>query len=127
MKQNTKKAIKSIFLILTPLILVLIIFGKAILGFIGESYVESYGLLLIIVLSSYFVSIFQIFLAIAKVKMHLKNLILIVSMNFILILVLSYIFMFKFGILGLGYAWLLSYILTDLTIIIIMRTNIFDY
>lgn len=121
LKKNVLYSIIGIFVLLTPLIIILYFFGGLILGFIGKGYVEALDLLRIMIFSSYFMSIYQIFLSIKKVQKDVKSLLLISTLNFLFLIILSYIFMVNFGLNGIGYAYLLSYCLSSVMVIFLIK------
>jgi Na+-driven multidrug efflux pump len=121
LKQNTLHSLIGIFSLLIPLVFILYFFGGFLLGIIGKSYVDAWDLLKIMALSSFFVSIYQLFISIKKVQKDLNSLIILSVINFSLIISLSYIFMLKFGIIGMGYAWFLSYFFSTIVVILIIR------
>ena len=95
--------------LLVPAVLTIFFFGDWLLGLLNSQYVAATGLLRIIALSSFLVSIYTLFIPIQNVRMKVES---VVSINFIrciLLLGLSYVFMNKYGILGVGYGWLITY------------------
>lgn len=123
LKRNTLNSLIGITLLLIPAVLILYIFGGFFLGIIGKNYVEGLNLLRILVLSSFFVSIYQIFFSIKKVQKDIRVLIFISGINFFLIICLSYIFMLKFGMIGIGYGWFISYFISSVIIGLIIKNN----
>ena len=122
--KSTKNIFKSVFasfIILTIAIFFLYFFGDILLRLIGDNYVQGFDLLKIMALSSFFVTICQIYFAIKKVQKDMKGLISISLLIFILLLGLSYIFMIYFDIIGVGYAWIISYGISSLLIIIFYK------
>lgn len=121
LKKNTLHSLMAVFLLLIPIVLLLFFFGEFLLGLFGKSYVEGLDLLKIMALSSFFVCIYQIFFSIKKVQKDINVLILLSAINFVLILLLTYIFMIMFGLIGIGYAWLLSYFIISMIILILIK------
>ena len=108
LKIHLKKAIKIIFIIIIPAIIVTVFFGKYVLLAFGKDYSdEGLKFLRILALSGIFVSFNYIFGTILKVKHRIKALIYINLVNAILILGLSYLFLSK-GLLGIGFAWIIG-------------------
>jgi len=117
LKKNTIKAFLAIFSIWVPIALFIFVFGGYILGFFGEDYVNGFDLLKAMVISSFFYSICQVYFTIEKIRNNIKDLIKISFLIFILLVSLSYLMMFKFGILGVGYAWIVSYFLGSILVL----------
>jgi O-antigen/teichoic acid export membrane protein len=109
LKKNTMKSLFIIFFLLIPAIIILYLFGGFILGSIGKSYVEGLDLMRIMVLSSFFVAIVNIYFSIKKVQKDMKRLVVLSAVLFFLLIGLSYVFMPMFGIVGVGYAWIGGY------------------
>ncbi len=107
LKENVLKAVKLIFVILIPSLIIIFIFGeKFLLLFSTEYSNESFEMLLLLAASSIFSSITSIFISIKKVQ---KDMTIINYLNFILsalIIGVGYIALLKYGLLGIGYAWL---------------------
>lgn len=96
-------------IVLIPAIVFLLLFGEAILGFFGAEYIQGQNLLYLLVGSSFFVSICYHYFAIEKIKKDIGKLVLSSGATFLLLILLGWILMHHYGILGIGYAWLLSY------------------
>jgi O-antigen/teichoic acid export membrane protein len=116
LRKSTLKSLAIIFSLLIPAALILYIFGGFILGIIGKSYVEALDLLRIIVLSSFFVTLVNVYFSIIKVQKNMKRLVFLSVLLFVLLIGLSYVFIPAFGIVGVGYAWLGGYGLCSLLI-----------
>jgi len=110
LKKTTLKSIFSIFSLLIPAVIILYFYGGFILKLIGKDYAAGgLNLLRIMALSSFFVAVCQIYFSIKKVQKDIKSLIFLSALIFALLLGLSYVFMLKFGIVGVGYAWMAGY------------------
>jgi O-antigen/teichoic acid export membrane protein len=124
MRKNTLKSSFAIFLVLTPIAAILYLFGDYFLGLIGTSYINGYDLLKTIVVSSFFYAICMIFFSVRRVQKNMGDLILISSIIFFLLLGLSYPLMIKFGIIGVGYASIITYFVASVIILIKIRKSI---
>jgi O-antigen/teichoic acid export membrane protein len=111
LRKNTIKAFLAIFAILMPMALFIFLFGGYILKIFGDSYVNALDLLRVMVISSFFYSICQVYFTIEKVRNNIKDLISVSLIIFILLVCLSYIMSLHFGIIGVGSAWVISYLL----------------
>jgi len=119
LKSNTLKSLFAIFLILIPTIVIIYFFSGYLLNFVGKNYNEGLGLLRLMSLSSVFVAIYSVYFSIKKVQKDVKGLIIISLSAFILIISLSYNFMLRFGIIGVGYAWMIGYGLISLVVVMV--------
>lgn len=117
LKKNVLKSIISIFGLLFIGVLFLFLFGKTLLGFIGSNYVQGYNLLLTVSFSSFFYGIYLTYISIKKIQKKMKYLVLLNISLFIMLLGLSYIFLLNFGIIGVGYAFIIAYALISIIII----------
>jgi len=111
LKKNVLKSGKAILLVLVPGVIFIYIFGGIVLEIFGQDYVEALPLLHMLVLSSFFVSLHDLFIPILNIKMRVSNLIKLNFIRFCLLLGLSYIFLQDYGLIGFGYAWMLTHIL----------------
>lgn len=110
LKKSTLKSTRAVFLLLTPLSIILYLTGGWILGSIGKDYATNgLGLLRIMIISSFFMAIFYIYSSIKKIQKDIKGLILLNGLIFVLLIGLGYIFMQWFGIIGMGYAYIAGY------------------
>lgn len=113
-KRNLLRSGKVVFILLIPSIIFIYFFGATILQIFGEDYVQSLPLLQVLVLSSFFVVLYEFFVPILNIQMKVKQLIKINIIRFSLIIGLSYILLTQYGILGFGYAWMITYIVLTL-------------
>ena len=109
LRRNSFKALKFIFLLLIPLVLGIIVFGKYILLFFGVKYaVKSFDILLILCLASIPYSFNIVYLTAKRVKEELD--IVIMAFGFLAFFTVlgSYILIQIIGIIGVGIAWLVG-------------------
>lgn len=118
LRKNTLKSSLAIFLILTPSAIILYLFGGYFLGLIGSNYIYGTNLLKTIIISSFFYAICMIFFSIKRVQKNMGDLIVVSCIIFSLLIGLSYPLMLKFGIIGVGYAWIISYFVACIVILI---------
>jgi O-antigen/teichoic acid export membrane protein len=109
LKKSVVKSYTMIFVLLIPVVLITYFFGHFILSFLGKSYLESLELLKIFALSSFFVAIVSVYMSVKRVQMDIKSLMLVSIGTCILTLSLSPLFLLKFGIIGIGYTWIITY------------------
>lgn len=105
---HLNKSIIIIALILVPIVLITVIFGKYILLVFGKQYSgEGFALLLLLALSAIPIAINSIFGSILRVKHQINKLIWISLLGTILVLGVSYLLMSQ-GLIGIGWAWILG-------------------
>jgi O-antigen/teichoic acid export membrane protein len=114
LKKSVAKSLIISFALLIPVIILLYIYGGTLLTIIGrdeyfESYIDSLELMKVMILSSFFVAIVDIYFSIKRVQRNVNDLIFISCLIFALITGLSYLFIPRFGLVGAGYAWLIGY------------------
>jgi O-antigen/teichoic acid export membrane protein len=119
LKQSMVYSLISIYVILIPLVIGIFYFGDELLNLFGESYVPAFDLLKIFAISSFFVAIFNLFIPLQNIRLHVNNVIIFNFFRFALLLTLSYILIQYFGIMGIGFAWLITYIILVMGILII--------
>jgi len=117
LKKGVVKSYAIIFTLLIPMVLIIFFLGQYILSFLGESYLESLELLKIFALSSFFVAIVYVYISVKRVQMDIKSLMLVSITTCILTLSLSPLFLLEFGIIGIGYAWIITYGIIALSLI----------
>lgn len=111
------KSLFATFSLLVPIIIFIFCFGECFLGIAGKDYAsESFDLLKVMTISSIFVAIFYIYVSIKRVQKDISVLILLSGFVFTLLIGLGYFFMLRFGLIGIGYAWITSYIICILMI-----------
>ena len=110
LKKTVLKSIFTIFLLLTPSVIILYFSGELVLQLVGKDYAgRGLNLLRLMALSSFFVAICEIYSSIRRIQKDMKGLILLGALIFVLLLELSYTFIPKLGLPGVGYAWIISY------------------
>jgi O-antigen/teichoic acid export membrane protein len=112
LKTTAYKSPRFAFIILAPLVMAIVVFGDDILLLFSPEYLAAaYQLLLLLTISSLFYAIVTVYVTVVRVQ---KNVILL---NYIrltvtgLTLLLSYVLLHKIGLIGIGYAWLLSHVI----------------
>jgi O-antigen/teichoic acid export membrane protein len=110
LKKTTIKALLAIFSLLIPAVIFLFFAGGWVLRLIGTDY-SAHGLelLRIMVLASIFLAVNFIYYSIKRIQKDVKGLVLLSGLIFTLLVGLSYPFMLHFGIVGAGYAWVVSH------------------
>jgi O-antigen/teichoic acid export membrane protein len=106
LKENVLKSVKLILMILIPALIMIFLFGDKILLLFSKEYSEqSFELLQLLAISSVFFAVTSIFISIKKIQ---KDIRMINYVNFalsVMIIGFGYVALLKYGLLGLGYAW----------------------
>jgi len=119
---GTLRSYKVTFAVLTPLTILLIIFGDLVLGIFGDQYpIMALDLLRIMLLSSFFVAIVQIGMSIMRVKNANRDIVVLSGWIFFSLIASSIILTSIVGLNGIGYAWLISYGTGSLLSAILLR------
>jgi O-antigen/teichoic acid export membrane protein len=115
------KSIIGTFSLLVPAILFICIFGKFILEFMGLESAGGYELLVLLSISSIFSSLIHIYISVRKLLFDINSLIILGILIFVLQIITSYIFMIKWGLIGIGYAFNITYFLIVLYLYALYR------
>lgn len=109
LKQEVKRSLRLILLILIPAIPIILLLGGKILLLFGKTYAENATKLLwIVALSALPLSLNYIYFSIKRVEMKLKGVVGLSGFIAIATLALAYVLLPQIGILGAGVAWLVS-------------------
>lgn len=115
-KKNLVKAISATYALLIPTIIIIFLFGDFFLGLFGKSYVDSHKLLCLIAISSLFTAIYSLFVSILRINMKMGTVLKLNILLFIILLGLSYIFIIKYGLVGVGYARIITSVIISVLI-----------
>ncbi|WP_269851760.1 lipopolysaccharide biosynthesis protein [Methanosarcina horonobensis] len=112
-KELKKMIIKSfsiVFSIIIPALVILYFESDWFLNIFGKTYSENGGdLLKIMIFTSIFMTITSIYITIKRIQKDVNEIVILSGIIFLILIGSSYIFMLKFGLIGIGYAWVLSY------------------
>lgn len=105
------KALKLMAVLMVPSILVIFFFGDKVLLIFNKEYsTGAFELLRLLAIASLFASAMSVYIAIKRVQKDLRTINLLVIAVAVTILVSSYVGLVEFGLNGLGYAWVFTYI-----------------
>lgn len=106
-RKDVIRAVKFAFILLIPAILGILILGDKLLLLFGSEYSENASKLLwLLALSGIPLTITRIYVAIKRIQLKIRPLIVIYAFRMIGILALSYVLMTSIGLLGIGIAWI---------------------
>jgi O-antigen/teichoic acid export membrane protein len=109
LQQNTTRSLKLISLLLLPAIVVIFLIGDKLLLLFGEAYSQNATTLLwVLAIASIPVSFNFIYLSVRRVQNKLTGVVGLTLFIAIATLLLSYLLLPKFGLLGVGIAWIAS-------------------
>lgn len=108
----------AVIVLLIPTVMLIIHFGDSLLILINDEYLEAFDLLKVMALSSVIVAVYSLYIPIQNVRMKVGNLVTLNAIRCILLLLSSYVFIQTYGILGVGYGWMVTYCIVSLLIII---------
>ncbi len=119
--ESLRKSVKKIGVLTIGTLIVTIIFfnffGRFVLSLFGKDYVAAFDLLRLISVSGLLYAIYVIFTILLNMKMKVNYIILLNVVLFILVDVLSYFFLIRYGITGVGYAFIIAYAILDIFIL----------
>lgn len=111
LKENLYKALGAAYFALIPCVMLVCLFGKNILGFINPNYIGAFNLLRLVALSKFVEVLFVLFISVQNIRLKVKAVVKINLLYCTLLLALSYFFIRQYDIIGVGYAWLVSYLI----------------
>ncbi|OPY27125.1 MAG: Polysaccharide biosynthesis protein [Methanocella sp. PtaU1.Bin125] len=117
MRKNVIRAASAIYAILIPGVAFIYFFGPQLLALFGKDYVESIELLRLFAFTSLFFAIYCLMVPIQNVRMNVKRIIRVNFIIFLLFMGMSYLLMTQMGIVGVGYALMITYIIVDIIIL----------
>lgn len=104
---NVLKAIKFIFILLVPSIILFLFLGDKILYLFGSEYSENaLKMLWVLCISSIPLAINKLYVVVKRVELKLKPIIYVYSFATILVFGGCYVLMGKYGLIGIGIGWL---------------------
>jgi O-antigen/teichoic acid export membrane protein len=127
-RSNALKSLKTSYLIQIPLAIGLFIFGGWLLGTFGQGYASGgTEVLRLLVISTFFYTLFVIILSWAKINKEMKALVVLSLVSCLSTIGLSYLLIGPYGVNGIGYAFIISYLVATMVgagIIVARRTKI---
>jgi len=109
LKRTVVKSLVVIFLLLVPAAAVLYLCGGWVLGVVGAEYAAGgVEVLRVMVVASLFVGVNYVYFAIKRVQKDVKGIVVLSGLVFVLLVGFGYVFMLMYGVVGVGYAWLVG-------------------
>ena len=109
LKRAVVKSLFAIFLLMIPAAVILYVWGGWLLGLVGADYASGgFAVLRMMVVASLFVGVNLVYFAIKRVQKDVKGLVVLSGVIGGLLVGFGYVFVVMFGLVGVGYAWLMS-------------------
>lgn len=121
LKNSVMRACEASFVLLFPAVLVIFLYGDRLLGLFNKDYIEAFNLLRILALSGFLVTVYSLFIPIQNVRMKMGSIVKLNAIRCLLLLGFSDILIKQYGILGIGYGWIITYIVIDIYIFWLVR------
>ncbi len=121
LRKNFIKAAMSVYSILIPGAIFFFLFGGLILGFFGQRYVEGLELMKLIIISSFFYTIYSLFTPVLNIRMNVNAIILLNLIIFLALLGQTFLLTPVYGINAFGYALISTFVITDLVILYLAK------
>lgn len=116
LRKGVLRNLMATYAILIPAVLVIVVFGDVLLGFFGKDYLAAFDLLRVIAISSLFVTVYNLFIPLQNIRLKVRGIAIVSLIRFVLLLGLSYVFLTRFGVIGAGYAWIITYVILSVGI-----------
>jgi O-antigen/teichoic acid export membrane protein len=117
MRKNVLRAAAAMYAVLIPGVIFMFLFGGRLLALFSKDYTESITLLRLFALVSLFFANYCLMVPVQNVRMNVKRIMHINVIIFVLFLGMSYLFLTHIGIVGVGLALLLTFMIVDVIII----------
>jgi len=121
LRKGVVRNLAATYVFLVPVILLIVIFGDLLLGFFGNDYLVAFDLVKVIVVSSPFVAIYNLFTPLQNIRLKAGEVVIMSFIRFMLLVGLSYVFLSWFGVIGAGYAWAVTYAILSLGIAVFVK------
>jgi O-antigen/teichoic acid export membrane protein len=119
LRATALRATVGTYLLLVPMAVILYISGQFLLDIVGEEYVEGLNLLRIMIFSSFFLTTWSIFSTIKKIQKDMRTLLALSGFILVTLTSTAYAFIARFGLIGVGYAWLTTFALVTVIIVVL--------
>ena len=110
LRLSTIRSLIAIYALLIPAVIILYFSGDIVLGVIGKEYATNgFELFRVMIFTSLVLPVTYIYSAVKRVQNRVRELVLLNGLIFALLVGLAHICMINYGIVGIGYAWVISY------------------
>ena len=109
LERTVVKSLVVIFSLLVPAAVLLCVCGGWVLGVVGADYATGgVEVLRMMVVASLFAGINYVYFAIKRIQKDVKGIVVLNGVIFVSLIGLGYLFMTMFGVVGVGYAWVVG-------------------
>jgi O-antigen/teichoic acid export membrane protein len=121
MQRNVIKSFAAVYALMVPAFVFIFFFGNTVLSLYGNQYTDTFDLLKLVAASGFFYTVYSVFCAIKRVTMGIRSIVLLNLLMFVLSLVLSYFLMQVYGVTGVGYAPIITFVILDVIVLGIVK------
>lgn len=121
LRKGVTKTLTATYVILVPAIMLVVFFGDLLLGLLGKDYLAAFDLLKVVALSGFIVAVYTIFIPLQNIRLRVEGIVVMNLLRFVLLLGLSYLFLIRCGIIGVGYAWAITYTIMGIGIAVFVK------
>ncbi len=119
LRHNALKSLSFAVLILLPVLIIVLLFGDWLLLLFGREYsVEAVQLLKLLAVACFLSLVPGTYIAIKKIRKEMRGVNAVSVLNSGFLLGLSYVMVRWFGLIGVGYAWLITSIALGVVVIV---------
>jgi O-antigen/teichoic acid export membrane protein len=123
LRKGTVMTLSVTYAALVPAVLFIVLFGDLLLNFFGSEYTTAFNLLRLIAISSFFVTIFNLFIPLQNIRMQVRGVVAVNFLRFAIYLGLSYILLQSIGVIGAGIAWLITHMILSVGIVAYVKVK----
>jgi len=116
LKKGIRFSLAGIYVLLVPVVCAITLGGPWILGIFGSEYVAASNLLTLVVLSSFFVTLYNLFIPLQNIRLKVSNIIGINAIRLLLLVGITLFLVPAFGIMGVGWAWMATHAVLGISI-----------
>lgn len=111
LRKGVIRNLELTYAVLIPAVLFMVLFGDHLLGLFGKDYINALDLMRIFAVSSLFVTLYNLFIPLQNIRLQVRGIAVMNFVRLVLLIGLSYVFLTQFGVIGVGYAWITTYLL----------------
>jgi O-antigen/teichoic acid export membrane protein len=123
LREGVVRTLAVSYAVLIPAILVIFFLGNILLGFFGKDYLAAFDLLMVVVVSSLFVTVYLIFVSLQYIRLKAGGMVVLTLIRLVLLFGFSYVFLIWFGVIGAGYAWALTHVIMGAGIAVFVKAK----
>ncbi|MDI3473674.1 MAG: hypothetical protein PWQ48_1955 [Thermotogaceae bacterium] len=125
LENSFKKVLMLSYLYLAIVNIGIWAFGGLILGFFGKGYIQGLELLRLVALGGFFMIFVDFTVTVLNIQKKIQEIVVINVLKAVLLLGLSYLLIPQFKITGIGWAWVITYVVLSVFGAVLLRFRIF--